>query len=347
MSFVKQRDIQEVIEGLMVHIFKKNMGIDVKTPFRVMGYREAKDKYGSDKPDLRYDLHLTDVSDIVSKSEFGVFTQVVANGGIVKAINPEKNLGRTELDAYIAFAQLQGAKGMAWMRVTEDMKLDSNIAKYFSEELKQQLIDLVKPKPNSILMFIADKKDVCTFVLDKLRRKLAEDLQLCNPKEFDFCWINDFPMFAFNKEDNAWEPEHNPFTMPKPEFVDNFESCPEKALGDIWDLTMNGVELASGAIRVSNPEVQKRILEFIGISSEDAEKKFGFLMNAYKYGGPVHGGMGIGVDRLVAMMLGFADIREVIAFPKNKNAECPMDNSPNDIDDKQWKELGLEITKKK
>jgi aspartyl-tRNA synthetase len=154
-------------------------------------------------------------------------------------------------------------------------------------------------------------------------------------------------MFAFNKEDNAWEPEHNPFTMPKPEFVDNFESCPEKALGDIWDLTMNGVELASGAIRVSNPEVQKRILEFIGITAEDAEKKFGFLMNAYKYGGPVHGGMGIGVDRLVAMMLGFADIREVIAFPKNKNAECPMDNSPNDIDDKQWKELGLEITKKK
>lgn len=347
MSFVTQKDIQVYVEDLMKHIFKETMNVDIVTPFKVMSYSHAMNTYGTDKPDLRYDLHLTDVTDIAVKTEFAVFANVAKNGGLVKVINPEKAFGRADLDAYVSFCITQGAKGMAWMKVNENLELEGSIIKYFSPELQKALVERIQPKPNSVLMFIADKKDMCNFVLDKLRRKLADDLQLYDPKEFNFCWINDFRMFAWNAEENRWEPEHHMFSMVKPEFIDTFEKEPERVLGDLWDLTLNGVEMASGSIRVSNPELQKRIMNFIGIDAQAAEQKFGFLLDAYKYGGPIHGGMGIGADRLIAMMLGYSDIREVIAFPKNKSAQCPMDSCPNSIDEKQWKELGLTIEKRK
>jgi len=342
-SFVEQEDIQHLVEQMIVEVFKEVFNIEVKAPFPRISYKEAMDKYGSDKPDTRYELFLKDVSHIVVKSDFGVFKDVISEKGIVKAINPPKDLGRKELDEYIAFAQLNGAKGMAWMRVTEDLKLESNIAKYFSEEVKQELIHFIKPKPNSVVMFIADKPDVANFVLDKLRRKLADDLQLYVLKDFKFLWVNDFRLFAWNEEEERWEPEHHMFSMPKKEFIPTLEENPGAVLGDLWDLTLNGWEMGSGSMRVSNPELQKRIMKIIGLSEEDAQMKFGFLLDAYKYGGPVHGGMGLGIARFLAMALGYEDIREVIAFPKNKAAECPMDGSPSEIGDRQLKELHLKI----
>jgi len=192
-------------------------------------------------------------------------------------------------------------------------------------------------------MFMADKPKKCNEILSKLRIKLANDMGLIKEGEFKFCWVYDFPLFAWNDDEQKWEPEHHMFSMPKQEFVKDFEKRPGDVLGDLWDLVLNGTEMASGSMRISNPELQERIMNFIGIDKDAAHAKFGFLLDAYKYGGPVHGGMGIGIDRLVAMLQGLTDIREVIAFPKNKAAECPMDGCPSQIDEKQMKELKIKI----
>ena len=341
MSFVTSDDIRDMVEKLFKYIFKEVLNKTLE-PFKVFSYKDSIDRYGTDKPDIRFDLFLTEVTDIVVKSDFGVFKDVKTRGGIVKCINPLKDLGRKEIDNYIDFCQKNGAKGMAWMRVT-DKGLESNIAKYFPEPIQKELITKTKAKPGSILMFIADKEKKCNDILSKLRNKLAKDLKLYNKKDFKLCWVKDFPLFAWNEEEKKWEPEHHMFSMPNPEFVDNFEECPEKVLGDLWDLVLNGTELGSGSIRVTNPEVQKRVMKFIGLSEEEAQTKFGFLLNAYNYGAPAHGGMGLGADRLIALMNGTNDIREVIAFPKNKAAECPMDESPSSIDSRQLKELHIEL----
>ncbi|MBW2998390.1 aspartate--tRNA ligase, partial [Candidatus Woesearchaeota archaeon] len=341
MSFVTADELRGFVEKLMAHIFKETLDVEIKVPFTRLTYKESMAKYGNDKPDLRYELELTDITNTAEKSDFSVFKEVVANGGIVKCVNPEKELGRKEIDKYIEFCQQQGAKGMAWVRVTET-GLESSIAKFLSDEVQQEIIQKTGAKPGSVLMFIADTKKKTNFVLSRLRNKLADDLELYNKKDFEFCWIYDFPLFAWNEDDKRWEPEHHIFSMPKPEFVDDFEERPGDVLGDLWDLVLNGTEMSSGSIRVSDPQLQSRMLNFIGIAEEEAEEKFGFLLNAYKYGGPSHGGVGIGLDRLVAMMIQLTDIREVMAFPKNKNAECPMDESPNKVSDLQMKELHLQ-----
>lgn len=341
MSFVTSDEIRGFAEKMIQHVFKQNLNVDLKIPFTKLTYAESMDKYGNDKPDLRFDLELTNVSDIVVKSEFGVFKDVAnSEDGIIKCINPEKEFGRKDIDSYIEFCQQNGAKGMAWMRVTEN-GLESNIAKFFPEDVQKELIEKTGAKPGSILMFIADETKKCNFILSRLRNKLGKDLELYDPKGFAFCWVYDFPLFAWNKETSSWEPEHHIFSMPKPEFVNDFEKRPNETLGDLWDLVLNGTEMSSGSIRVSNPLLQSRMLTFIGMDKKEAEEKFGFLLNAYKYGGPNHGGMGIGVDRLVAMMNQIVDIREFMAFPKNKNAECPMDESPNKVEEIQMKELHL------
>ncbi|MFT4310794.1 MAG: aspartate--tRNA ligase [Candidatus Woesearchaeota archaeon] len=341
MSFVSQQDIRNMVEQMLVKVVSQHLGKTLKTPFRVLSHQEAMEKYGCDKPDLRYDLPLHTVTDIVKDSDFSVFTQVIAQGGMVKCIVAPKDLARKDIDRYITFCQQHGAKGMAWMRITQD-GLESNITKFFSDAIQQQLQAL--GEPGSVIMFIADKKEVTNAVLDKLRRQLAQDLELLTD-ELAFCWVNDFPLFAYNKDEQRWEAEHHMFSMPKQEFVDTLEQDPGTVLGDLWDLVLNGVELASGSIRVSNPQVQERIMNIVGFDKQKAYEKFGFLLNAYTYGGPIHGGMGIGVDRLVAMLLGFNDIREVMAFPKNKHAQCPMDGSPSGIEEAQLKELHIQVRK--
>jgi aspartyl-tRNA synthetase len=347
MSFVTQDDIRTFVEGLFANMVEEAQGIKVSTPFPTFSYAESMDKYGTDKPDIRYELFVSDVSDIVKDADFGVFTSIVENGGKVLGLAPEKTFGRKELDNYISFAQQNGAKGLAWMRVTEEGTLDSNIAKYFNDDIKAKLVEKMGAKPNSTVMFIADKKDAAFTVIDKLRRQLAEDLDLYDKKELAFCWVNNFPLFAWSEEDKRWQPEHHIFSMPNAEFLDTMEKDPAPVTGDLWDLALNGVELGSGSIRVSDPKIQQKLFNIIGMTDEEAQHKFGFLLEAYKYGGPIHGGMGLGVDRFVAMLLGSHDIREVIAFPKNKSAECPMDGSPGVIEEAQLKDLGLEIVKKK
>ncbi len=339
MSFATQQDIQDFVESLMHHIYKETLGITL-SKFPTIPYKESMEKYGSDKPDIRFDLEIKDVTEIVRKSDFGVFKSVAETGGKVKCLNPQKDLPRNEIDRYIEFCQSIGSKGMAWMRVTEN-GLESNIAKFFSKEIQKELIDFVGAKPGSMVMFIADKPKKAANLAGQLRLKLADDLKIRADGVFKFVWINDFPLFAFNDDTQAWEPEHHMFSMPKKEYVHDFEKRPGEVLGDLWDLVLNGVELGSGSIRVTDPKLQERIMGFVGIKHEEAHQKFGFLLEAYKYGGPVHGGMGIGVDRTTAMMLGTNDIREVIAFPKNKGAQCPMDESPGIITDVQMKELHI------
>ena len=339
MSFIDETDIMTFVEGLFKHIFKKTLNIELDD-FKVFTYKEAMDKYGVDKPDIRYDLFLHDVSDIVVKTDFGVFKDVVNSGGIVKCINPEKDLPRKEVDALIAFTQECGAKGMAWLRVTEN-GLESNIAKYFPEDVQKELIEKVGAKPGSMLMFIADKEKQANDVLSRLRIELAKKMELIDDNIFKFCWVVDFPLFSWDEENQDWTPEHHMFSMPKKECLEYLEKDPGKVLGNLFDVALNGVELGSGSMRIHDPAIQERVMKVIGLSKEEAYGKFGFLLDAYRYGAPMHGGMGLGFDRMVALMCGTNDIREVIAFPKNKGAECPMDGSPGDVSDKQLKELHI------
>jgi aspartyl-tRNA synthetase len=337
MSFVNSDDIRKLVEGLFIHLFKEVLGVKV-SDFPIFSYKEAMERFGTDKPDIRFGMELIDVKDIVSKSDFGVFKDAES----VKCLNPSKEFSRKKLDEYISFCQENGAKGMAWMRMT-DKGLESNIVKFFSPDLQKKLIEKVKAKKGSVLMFIADSSKNVAEILGRLRLKLRDDLELVKPDDFKFCWTVDFPLFAFNEEEDRWVPEHHMFSMPKQEFIKDFEKRPKEVIGDLWDLVLNGIELGSGSIRVTDPAVQERVMNFIGIGKEEAQKKFGFLLNAYKYGAPVHGGMGIGLDRTIALMCGINDIREVIAFPKNKNAQCPMDDSPSPISDLQLKELGIKL----
>ena len=349
MSFATQEDIFRAVEGLMEAIFQTR-NIQIKKPFLKLSYRDALSLYGSDKPDLRFELHLVDVTDIAAASTFEVFTAAIKNKGIVTCLNAAGcgTLSRTELEALIELAKRHHAKGLAWARVNQG-KLESSIVKYFDEHVQKQFIKATKAKDGDLLLFVADTfKTACTS-LGQVRLAIAEKLNLIPKNEYNFCWIIDFPLFAWNEQDQQWGPEHHPFCMPKEDHIKFLETDPGKVSATLYDLVLNGVELCSGSLRIHKPELQKKIFSIIGLSDQEAEEKFGFLLEAYKYAGPPHGGVGIGMDRLVALLLGLNDIREVIAFPKNKAAECPMDGSPSNIDEKHLKELHLrlDILKKK
>jgi aspartyl-tRNA synthetase len=343
LSFPTQKTIFSIGEELIQNIVKETTGKKVDAPFKKLTYKESMDKYACDKPDLRFELFVHEVTDIVSKSDFKVFSEISTKGGIVKCINPKKDMGRKEIDNYIKYCQEElSASGMAWMRVS-DKGLESNIAKYFPENVQKELIEKVGCTPGTVLMFIADKEKKCNDIISKFRNKLGKDLKLYDEKELNFCWVTDFPLFDYDTDTESWMPAHHMFTKPKNETIDFIESDPKKVVAECYDLVLNGVELASGSIREHRSEVQERIMKKVGFSKEEANSKFGFLLESFKYGAPPHGGFAIGFDRLVAMILGYSDIREVIAFPKNKSAECPMDNSPSIVDSGQLKELGIKI----
>ena len=341
MSFVEREDVFDAVEKVMAAVWKTK-GIILKTPLPRLSHSEAVEKYGTDKPDMRYELFLREVGAIVQKSDFSVFKNVIASGGIVKCIAVPKDLSRNDIDALIVFCQQHGAKGMAWMRVSEK-GLESNIAKFFSEQVQKELIAKVGAKPGSILMFIADKPHLANQVMDKLRQELGKRLNLIRQDELRFCWVMDFPFFEWNEDEQKWDAAHNPFSMIMEEDLQYLESDPKRVHCLQYDLVLNGWELGSGSIRINRPELQERVLRVLGLSKEQVQKKFGFLLEAYKYGAPIHGGIGIGFDRVVALLNNVHDIREVIAFPKNKAAECPMDGSPSEADEKQLKELHIKL----
>lgn len=335
MSFAEQEDIRALLEGLAKHLQKTITGKAGKDAFPILTYQEAMERYGSDKPDLRFGMELIDATEIVQKSDFKVFKEAPQ----VKCIVVEKDFSRNEVDELIEWSKEHGAKGLAWMKVSE--KLESSIVKFFSEEIQKEILTTTKAKKGSYLFFVADKPKVVAFVLGELRNEMGQRLGLAKPNEFKFCWVVDFPLFEWKEDENKWDFGHNPFAQPKAEDMTLLDSDPGSVRGELYDLVLNGIELGSGAIRISEPSLQEKVFGIVGIDQKQAKERFGFLLEAYKYGAPTHGGFGWGLDRTVALLMGFNDIREVIAFPKNKKAECPMDGSPSEIDNKQLKELHI------
>ncbi|MGA2977000.1 MAG: aspartate--tRNA ligase [Spirochaetia bacterium] len=347
MSFVSREDVFDLVEGLMVHIFKQSIGRDVTVPFQRLPYDEAMNLYGSDKPDLRFGLQLKDFGPFARKGGFEVFRKVVEAGGAVKALVAPGcgAYSRKQITDLEAVAKVYGAAGLAWMKVT-DTGLDGGIAKFFTEQAVDIRSALGAEPGDLILLVGADFRKACVS-LGAVRTQMGKDLALADPKEFKFCWIIDFPLFEWNEEEKKWDPAHHMFTMPQERFLSDFEKRPGEVKGDLYDLVCNGVELASGSIRIHDPELQKRIFRFLGISDEQAQKRFGFLLEAFRYGPPPHGGIAPGFDRLVAMMAGESTIRDVIAFPKNTLGQCPMDDSPSEVDPRQLEDLHIRMVERK
>ncbi len=344
MSFVEEEDIYNIGDGLMTHIFKNAINHELKTPFPRIKYDDAMDKYGTDKPDLRFGLELVDVSKAASKSSFSVFTDALSKGGVVKCINAVgcAKFSRKDIDVLSEFAISRGAKGLAWTKVQSN-KLESSIVKYFGESVQKDFMKTTNAKEHDLILFAAGSKKDINMSLGALRLELGKKLNLVKENDFRFCWVTDFPMFEWNEDEERWQAAHHMFTMPKAEHIKYLETNPEKVYAQCYDLILNGVELASGSIRIHRADIQEKVMKSMGISKEKAEEKFGFLLDAFKYGAPPHGGFAPGFDRLVALMCGINDIREVIAFPKTKSMECPMDGSPSTVDDAQLKELHLKL----
>lgn len=347
MSFVKRDDVLELIEGMMGHVFKKTLGVELPNQFVRIPYDEAMDRFGTDKPDLRFGMELQDFAPLAAASSFQAFHDALATGGKIKAIVvPGKaDYSRKQIEELEAQAKIYKAKGLAWMKVNAEGRLEGGISKFFSSH--ELIIQGLGAKPGDLILIVADAKAkiACT-ALGAVRSKLGKDLNLLNPKDFKFAWIIDFPMFEWNEEENKWDTAHHMFTMPQEKYHDTLESDPGAVKGDLYDLVLNGYEIASGSIRIHDPELQRRIFRIVGFTDEDAQKKFGFLIEAFKYGPPPHGGIAPGFDRLVMVMAGETSIKEVIAFPKNSFAVSPMDQCPNEVDEKQLKEIHIRIVPK-
>ncbi len=343
MSFVSREDVFEVVEGMMAHGFRKTLGRQLAVPFQRLPYDEAMDRYGSDKPDLRFGLELRDFAPFAAGGEFEVFRKVVESGGAVKVLVAPGcgEYSRKQIGELEETAKIYKAKGLAWMKVTE-AGLEGGIARFFAGRA-QPIRSALGAKAGDLLLFVADGwKTACT-ALGAVRSHMARDLKLADPNEFRFCWIVDFPLFEWNEEEKKWDAAHHPFSMPQEQYLSKMEQDPGAVKGDLYDLVLNGVEVASGSIRIHDPELQQRVFAIIGISREEAEKRFGFLLEAFQYGPPPHGGIAPGLDRLVMLMAGESTIREVIAFPKNTIGASPMDDAPSPVDGKQLKELHLEL----
>ena len=341
MSFAGKEDVMKVVEDVISGICKDVFGYKMEKSFERLTYEEALESYGTDKPDLRYGLKMKDVTDIVKDSEFSVFKDVISSGGKVKLLNPEIALTRAELDSYISYVQSIGGSGMAWM--LNDGELKSNIVKYFPDPVKKKLLS---ESSKGTLLFIADDGKKALELAGLLRTKIAEDKDLYDSDAKRFCWITDFPMFSWNDDSERWDPEHHMFTMPRKDtirFLEKENYDPGKVMSESFDFVLNGVELASGSQRICDTGLQRKIMEIVGYTDDEIEERFGFLIDIFKYGVPPHAGIGIGFDRLVALMLGHDDIREVIAFPKNKSGESMIDRSPGMMREDQLKELKLKL----
>jgi len=343
MSFCELDDLWTMWEGLMKACFDA-AGKKVQTPFRRISYSESMERYGVDKPDLRFGMELINVTDAVKGCEFGVFNSILQHGGIIKALNPSVDLSRKKIDALTKWCAQFGSKGLAWMKVT-DKGLESNIVKYFPDKVQQNIIKVTGAKPGSTLLFVADKEKVVHDVLWRLRVRLGKELELYKKDELSFCWVIDFPLFEWDDETEKWEMAHHMFCQPKAEHLKYIKSDPGKVICTQYDLTLNGFELGSGSLRITDAKLQEQIMKVVGYTKEEAIERFGFLLEAFKYGCPPHGGIGLGFDRIVCLALGMEtpDIREVIAFPKTKAMECPMDGSPSNLPSDQLKELSLKL----
>ena len=350
MSFVDQDDVFKLIEGLFGHVFSKTMDVQLPATFPRLSYQEAMDRFGSDKPDLRFGLELHDGAFMASLGEFQVFNQTITNGGAIRAlVVPGKaDYSRKQITELEDAAKIYRAKGLAWFKVTEPgsgidgSSIDGGIAKFFAPKA-QEITATIDAKPGDLVLFVADTRAIANTALGAVRSKLGKDLGLATPGTFAFAWIVDFPLFEWNEDEEKWDAAHHMFTMPQAQYLDTLESDPGSVKGNLYDLVCNGYEMASGSIRIHDPEIQKRIFSIVGFPEEEAKTRFGFLLEAFKYGPPPHGGIAPGLDRLLMVMTQETSIREVMAFPKNSLAMSPMDDSPSLVDQSQLAELGLAL----
>jgi aspartyl-tRNA synthetase len=341
---VDQNDVLNVTEQMMAASVKVARGTELSLPLPRLTHAEAMGRYGSDKPDLRFGLELVNVTDLAGQAEFKVFAEVVKSGGLVKALRVPggASFSRMEIDNLIAAAQKLGAKGMAWFKVTE-AGLESNLTKYFTPELLAKIQQRLSGVAGDLLIFIADRPAVTNDVLGRLRLQLGEKLQLIPKDQLHFSWIVDFPMFKYDEQNKRWDSEHHPFTAPHPDDIALLDSDPGHMRSQSYDLVLNGNEIASGSIRIHQSELQAKIFKLIGISDEQAQEKFGFLLEAFTYGAPPHGGIAPGLDRLVMLLAGESTIRDVIAFPKTQRAQDPLTGAPGKFTPEQLEELCLKV----
>lgn len=346
MSFVDVDDILDLTERLIKAIFKESIGVEIKAPFPRLKHSEAIERFGTDKPDTRFGMELVDLTEALKGSQFQTFEKVIAGGGIIKGLNLKKKaeMSRSEIDGLTELAIGLGAKGLAYFKAA-DGGLESPITKFFGETQLKDLLRKTQAEKGDLILAVADKKDVVNDVLARLRSRLAEKYGLIEKNKFNFIWIVEFPWFKYNDEEKRWEAEHHPFTAPYDEDIGLIETNPKKVRAKAYDLVLNGVEISSGSIRIHDRQTQQKIFKAIGLSEEEITSRFGFLLEAFSYGAPPHGGIAPGLDRLIAMMTGSESIRDVIAFPKTQKAVCFMTGAPSDVSEKQLKELGLNLKK--
>ena len=347
LSFVDVDDVIDVNERLLAKLFKEVIGVDVQLPIQRMTYKEAMERFGSDKPDLRFGMELCDVTDVVKDCEFAVFKNAIEAGGSVRGINAEGQgaMPRKKIDALVDFAKGYGAKGLAYIAIHEDGTMKSSFAKFMKDEEMQALVEKMNGKPDDLLLFAADKSKLVYDVLGALRLEIADQLGLLKKDEYRFVWITEFPLLEWSEELGRYQAMHHPFTMPMEEDLQYIESDPGRVRAKAYDIVLNGTEIGGGSVRIHQDDIQEMMFKALGFTMERAYDQFGFLLNAFKYGVPPHAGLAYGLDRLVMLMAQEDSIRDVIAFPKVKDASCLMSEAPNTVDAKQLEELGISIVK--
>ncbi len=348
MSFMSQEDILTLMERLIAEVFEKTLGRKIETPFLRMEYDEAMRRFGSDKPDMRFGMELKDISDFVGGSEFKVFNSVLQAGGRVKVINVEgyADIPRRELDGLVTFAQDHGAKGLAWIQYSNE-GVKSPFKKFYSDETFEKIKEHVGAKQGDLLLVVADTDKIVAQALGELRLEMAKRRNLIDEDKLSFLWVVDFPMFEYNEEDKRFKAMHHPFTAPREEDVEKLASDPAAVKANAYDMVLNGVEIGGGSLRIYQSDLQEKVFAAIGLTQEEAHEKFGFMLDAFKYGTPPHGGLAFGLDRLIMIMAKRKSIRDVIAFPKTQSASDVMSHAPSPVDEKQLRELYIKTTAKK
>ncbi len=345
MSFADEETVMGVVEGMMQHVFKEVLALELGTPFQRLEYQDAMDRFGTDKPDMRFGMEIKDISDLVGDSDFRAFKDVIGKGGVVKAINVKRGaaaFSRKNLDELSQLVEDWGAKGLATIKMTEE-GWQSSLKKFFKEKEKEAVNERLGAGPEDLLLIVADTAPVANQSLGLLRLELARKLDLMKEGDYAFLWVTKFPLLEYNEDEKRYEAVHHPFTAPMEEDLESLGKEPEKVRARSYDLVLNGAEIGGGSVRIHNLSMQEKMFESLGISREEAESKFGFFLEALKYGAPPHAGIALGFDRLVAIMTGVESIREVIAFPKTQRATCPLTDAPSRVDKRQLEELGITL----